>query len=225
MQDGVDFLTSLANHPDTARRLAQKLWGFFVSELEAPDPSFLDNVARVYAQNDTDMRSVMRYILKSDWFNNSRYFNARYAWPAEFVVRTIKEMGWAGFSVDTARAPLTNMGQTLFEPPNVAGWQLGRSWFGTGQMLARMNFAATLAANQKFNLARSFNATERAQPDRLLNAMLQRFASAPFATQEMSELLAYLNAGGAWSGSDAQMNVKAPGLARLVAGSGEYQFV
>jgi len=34
-----------------------------------------------------------------------------------------------------------------------------------------------------------------------------------------------LNTGGPWTGSDAQMNAKAPGLARLVAGSGEYQFV
>jgi len=40
MQDGIDFLTSLANHPETARRLAQKLWNFFVSDLDAPDRAF-----------------------------------------------------------------------------------------------------------------------------------------------------------------------------------------
>ena len=110
----------------------------------------------MYLQSDTDMRAVLRYILRSQWFSSPAFFNARYAWPAEFAVRTIKEMGWTGFSVDTARAPLTNMGQTLFEPPNVAGWQLGRSWFGTGAMLARMNFAASVAAIQKFNIARSY---------------------------------------------------------------------
>src|SRR5262245_1475722 len=225
MQDGIDFMTSLANHPETARRLAQKLWGFFISENEAPDPSFVEHVARVYAQNDTDMRSVMRYILRSEWFNNSKYFNARYAWPAEFVVRTMKEMGWSGFSVDTARAPLTAMGQTLFEPPNVAGWQLGRAWFGTGQMLARMNFAAALASNQKFNLARSFSTADRAQAQRVLNTMLQRLTAAPYQSPEMNELLTYLNTGGPWTGSDTQMSANAAGLARLIAGSGEYQFV
>jgi hypothetical protein len=50
----------------------------------------------------------------------------------EFVVRAIKETGWNGLSVDTARTPLTNMGQTLFEPPDVAGWDLGRGWFSSG---------------------------------------------------------------------------------------------
>jgi uncharacterized protein (DUF1800 family) len=225
MQDGIDLLTSLANHPETGRRLAGKLWNFFISDLEEPNKAFVDAVTDVYVRSDTDMRAVVRYILRSQWFTTPGNFNARYAWPAEFVVRTMKEMGWTGFSVDSARVPLTNMGQTLFEPPNVAGWQLGRAWFGTGAMLARMNFAATVASNQKFNLARSFSATERAQAGRLLDAMLQRFASAPFAASETAELLTYLNVGGPWTGSDAQMNAKAPGLARLVAGSGEYQFV
>ena len=225
IQDGIDLITTLANHPETARRLARKLWNFFVSDLDAPDPAFVEAVADVYVRADTDMRAVLRYILTSRWFTNPGNFNARYAWPAEYVVRTIKEMGWTGFSVDSARVPLTNMGQTLFEPPNVAGWQLGRAWFGTGAMLARMNFAATLASNQKFNLARSFSATERAQADRVLTGMMQRLTAAPFAANETTELLGYLNAGGAWTGSDAQMNAKAAGLARLIAGSGEYQFV
>jgi uncharacterized protein (DUF1800 family) len=225
MQDGIDLLTALANSPQTARRLARKLWNFFISDFADPDTSFVENVTDVYTRNDTDMRAVLRYILTSRWFTDAANFNARYAWPAEFVIRTTKEMGWNGFSIDSARVPLTNMGQTLFEPPNVAGWQLGRAWFGTGQMLARMNFAATVASNQKFNLARSFSATERAQAQRVLDGMLQRLTPAPFASNETSELLQYLNTGGPWTGSDAQMNAKAPGLARLVAGSGEYQFV
>src|SRR5215510_9225040 len=225
MQDGIDFLTSLANHLETARRLAQKLWNFFISDLDAPDPAFVDAVADVYLRSDTEMRPVLRLILNSSWFTRPGNFNARYSWPAEYVVRSIKEMGWNGFSVDSARVPLTNMGQTLLEPPNVAGWQLGAAWFGTGQMLARMNFAAALASNQKFNLARSFSAAERAQPAGVLDGMLKRMTPAPFAANETTELLGYLTAGEPWTGSDAQMNAKVPGLARLIAGSGEYQFM
>jgi uncharacterized protein (DUF1800 family) len=225
MQDGIDFLTMLAGHPETGRRLARKLWNFFVSDLEDPNPNFVEGVTDVYLRSDTDMRAVLRYIFNSQWFTHPGNFNARYAWPAEFAIRTVKEMGWNGFSIDSARVPLTNMGQTLFEPPNVAGWQLGRAWFGTGQMLARMNFAATVASNQKFNLARSFSTADRAQASRMLDAMLLRFTPAPYSTGEKSELLGYLNTGGAWTGSDAQMTAKAPGLARLIAGSGEYQFV
>ena len=67
-------------------------------------------------------------------------------------MRSLKEVGWAGFSVNDALTPLINMGQQLFEPPDVAGWDLGPGWFSSGGMLARMNFAAQLATNQKFAL-------------------------------------------------------------------------
>ena len=57
--------------------------------------------------------------------------------------------------MNDALTPLINMGQQLFEPPDVNGWELGPGWFSSGGMLARMNFAAQLATNQKFDAARS----------------------------------------------------------------------
>src|SRR5690349_22472884 len=79
MQDGIDFLTTLANHPETARRLARKLWNFFISDLDAPDPAFVEAVADIYVRSDTAMRPVLRYILTSRWFMHPGNFNARYA--------------------------------------------------------------------------------------------------------------------------------------------------
>jgi len=224
MQDGVDFLTALARHPETARRLARKLWGFFVSETSGPDPAFVEAVAGIYLQNNTEMKPVLRYILRSPWFTDTANYYARYAWPVEYVIRALKEVGAMGFSVDTARTPLTNMGQTLFEPPDVAGWGLGADWFSTGAMLARMNFAATLATNQRFNLARDA-VSARATPERLLTFLLDRLSAPAYDSMPYNELLAYLRAGGAWTGNDAQLNTKAPGLVRLIVQSAEYQFV
>jgi uncharacterized protein (DUF1800 family) len=224
MQDGIDFISALARHPETARRLARKLWNFFVSELEAPDPAFVQGVATEYLQNSTEMKPVLRYILRSHWFLDSRRWHARYSWPVEFVVRAIREVGWEGLSVDTARTPLTNMGQTLFEPPDVAGWELGRGWFSTGAMLARMNFAATLAANQRFNLARAA-APVRTNPEDVLDFFMDRLSPSPYEREPYTELLGYLRAGATWTGSDAQLNAKVAGLTKLIVGSSEYQFV
>ena len=61
MQDGIDFITALAQHPQTARRLARKLWNFFVSELEAPDPAFVESVASEYCASGTEMKPVVRH--------------------------------------------------------------------------------------------------------------------------------------------------------------------
>ena len=224
MQDGVDFITALAIHPETARRLARKLWNFFVSELVAPDPAFVEAVAAVYLQNDTEMKPVVRYILGSPWFLDPSRSYARYAWPVEFVVRAIREVGWLGFSVNTARTPLANMGQTLLEPPDVAGWTLGQGWFSTGAMLARVNFATSLASNQRFSLAAAA-APHRASPSAFLDFFLQQLSPPSYATASYNELLAYLSAGRAWTGSDSQLNTKTAGLVKLILGSADYQFV
>jgi uncharacterized protein (DUF1800 family) len=157
-------------------------------------------------------------------WDQSAYF-ARFAWPVEFVVRALKDIGWTGFSVNDGLTPLANMGQILYEPPDVSGWRLGEEWFSTSAMLARLNFAAQLAANQRFNLAtaaKSANAT--GNPDALLSFLTTQLASAPLNTSVTGELAAYLRATGAWTGSDAQLQQKAAGLVHLLAGSPEYQF-
>jgi uncharacterized protein (DUF1800 family) len=224
MQDGIDLINALATHPETARRLARKFWNFFVSETHAPDPAFVESVAAVYLQNRSEIRPVVRYILTSPWFTNPAMRYARYAWPVEYVTRAIKEVGWQNLSLDRVRSPLANMGQLLFEPPNVAGWHLGANWFSTGTMLARMNFAATLASSQKEFLAAGL-AEEGGTSQGLLTAMLDRVTPAPLDSGPQQALMTYLLAGGSWTGNTEQLNTRASGLARLLVGSSEYQLV
>jgi uncharacterized protein (DUF1800 family) len=224
MQDGIDLINAVARHPETGRRLARKLWSFFVSETASPAEDFVNEIAGEYYRSGYEMRTVVRRVLMSRHFRDASSQFARYSWPTEFVARAIKEVGWRGFSVNDAIGPMTNMGQQLFEPPDVNGWELGRGWYSTGAMLSRMNFAAQLATNQRFNLrddARQFGRT----PESLLTYMLDRLTPATFERRAVIALIDYLNAGGSWTGSDAQLLTKAPGLVHLLVGAGEYQLV
>ena len=224
MQDGIDLINALAIHPETARRLAKRLWTWFVSEIEPPDEGFVDHISQTYLKNDTNMKPVVRAVLLSSHFLSQNRHYQRYAWPVEFVVRSLKEVGHVGFSVDSALTPLVNMGQQLFEPPDVNGWETGPGWFSTGGMLARMNFASALATNQRFELredARSWNSS----PDSLLSFALSRLSLPEPAPEIRSALLDYIRAGGTWTGSDTQLLNKTGGLFHLLTGSGEYQLV
>jgi hypothetical protein len=147
----------------------------------------------------------------------------RYQWPVEFVVRAIKETGWAGYSVNGAITPLANMGQNLYEPPDVNGWELGPGWISTSSMLTRMNYAASLAQNQRFNLARDA-APYRQTPGSVLEYMLGRFQTLGFGAESTNAMIDYLRSGNGWTGSDAQLQQRVPGLTRLIVGAGEYQF-
>lgn len=225
MQDGLDLIAALARHPETARRLARKLWGFFVSEVRQPDAAFVESIASVYLANNTEMRPVIRAVLNSPQFTDPSSYFERYAWPVEYVVRSIKEVGFLGYSVNDALTPLVNMGQTLYEPPDVAGWDLGTWWFSTGGMLARMNFASGLVANQKFNL-RDLARPHKSSPETLINGFaLSRLTIRNPDPEVYDALLNYVRAGGTWTGSETQLTNKAGGTVHLLAGSADYQFV
>jgi uncharacterized protein (DUF1800 family) len=224
MQDGIDFIAALAHDPQTARRLTTKLYAFFVSETNPPDPDFIDQLADVYLRNDTAILPVVQYLLTSLTFEDPSNFFTRYSWPGEFVTRALKEVGWNGFSVGSALSPLINMSQELFEPPNVGGWALGAGWFSTGAMLARMNFASTLAANQKFKLA-SAASPSRGSAQAVLDFLMTRLTPAPLDRSTYGDLAIYVAAAQPWSGSDAQLQAKTSGLAHLIVGSPEYQAV
>ena len=223
MQDGIDLLTALARHPATAQRLANRLWRFLISETGTPDGAVINRVAQAYLANNFSIKAMVSQLVHSEAFLTPVTQFQRYSWPVEYVVRAIKEVGWRGLSVDTAMTPLVNMGQQLFEPPDVNGWELGPGWISTSSMLARMNFASTLAANQKFNLARDAQ-SYRQSPEGVLGYVLGRFPTSGFSGDAIGAMFQYLRAGGSWTGADAQLQTKVAGLTHLVVGAGEYQF-
>jgi len=221
-EDAVDFVNALARHPATARRLATRLYQFFVNETSPPDSALVEAMAQTYLSNNFSIKATLQTLFQSSQFRNPANFFQRYSWPVEYVVRAIKEIGWTGFSVNTAMTPLAAMGQQLYEPPDVNGWGTGADWISTSGMLARMNFASTLAANQRFNLARDAQ-PYRQSADRVLEYMLARFPNMGFTSTGTVAMADYLRST-PWSGTDAQLQARIPGLTRLIVGSGEYQF-
>jgi uncharacterized protein (DUF1800 family) len=224
LQDGIDLITALAYHPETARRLATRLWTWFVSETQPPTDGFINRVSQAYFDNRTSLRAVMRAVLTSQEFTDPSCRYQRYSWPVEFVVRTLREVGPVGFSANDTLTPLTNMGQQLYEPPDVNGWELGPAWFSTGGMLARLNFAAQVATNQRVAL-RDAATPHASSPDALIDFAYERLTLPEPSGEIRTTLMNYLQSGGAWTGSGNQLLAKAAGLVHMLAGSAEYQLV
>src|SRR5260370_4630367 len=93
---------------------------------------------------------------------------------------------------------LRAMGQTLFYPPNVKGWDGGSAWLNSQTMLTRENFANAVAQNpmmtQKSDwLVATLRTTDpRPSAATLTDALLQGHAS-PAAR---AQLIAYLSGAG-----------------------------
>ncbi|MBI3261966.1 MAG: DUF1800 domain-containing protein [Acidobacteria bacterium] len=223
IQDSLDLINALAGHRETALLLARKLWSFFVSEVYEPTDAWLHAIADTYQSSGYNMRSVVRRVLTSSQFLDPAVYFTRYAWPVEYVVRAIKEVGWSGFSLSSTLTPLLNMGQQLFEPPDVAGWDWGETWFSTGARLQRMNFASTLANNQRVNMATA--ARGNTTPTALVDYFLVRVTPMPYDAASRNQLVTYVQAANTFTGTDTQLRTKTAGLAHIMVASSEYQFV
>jgi hypothetical protein len=195
-----------------------------VSEIQPPPDGFVNRIATIYRQSDGHMAPVVRAVLASPEFESASSYFARYSWPVEYVVRAFKEVGYSAYPLNRVLNPLSNMGQQLFEPPDVAGWERGAAWFSTAATLARMNFAASLTSAQRTDIANAATGNGPT-PDALLSFFHDRLTPSPVEPPAYDSLLEYLRGGVSWTGAAGQLRTKAPGLLHLVVGSSEYQLV
>lgn len=221
-QDGLDLIAAVTSNPETARRLVRRFYGYFVSELNPPSDEFVDDLATSYLHSGGNLRALMRRILRSPEFSDPSNYYTRYSWPVEAVVRGIKEVGWVGYSLGDAVNQLINMGQQLFEPPDVAGWELGAGWVSSGSMLSRMNFASALATSQRTALVAAGKPFAQT-PESLLSYFIDRLAPSPLSRDTYEDLRTYMRSA-TWTASDTQLRAKTAGLVHLILGSGEYVF-
>ncbi|HEX6513295.1 MAG TPA: DUF1800 domain-containing protein [Chloroflexota bacterium] len=140
-----DVVSILAGSPNTAKFLARKLARFFISD--NPDDGTVASIANTYSVSGGDMKAVVRTVLSSDAFRDPANFMNKISSPTEYVVTNLKLLG--AKSVDqSVLGAMRNMGQELFNPPNVAGWPGNRSWLNTDTIFTRLNFADRIVSNR-----------------------------------------------------------------------------
>jgi len=153
---GEDVITIICARPATARYLTWKLFNFFVYPLtgSAADKATIDKFAKVYLNNNHSVKELVRAIFTSDEFFSERAFFSLVKQPAELVVGAIRMLGGTYNQGSNTRGSNTlaqlsrNMGQDLFGPPDVAGWEFNLGWVNTASMLERFNFANAYLSNR-----------------------------------------------------------------------------
>ncbi|HKA17107.1 MAG TPA: DUF1800 domain-containing protein [Blastocatellia bacterium] len=153
---GEDIITIVSARPATARYLTWKLFNFFVYPItsSAEDKATIDRFAKVYLNNNHSIKELVRAILTSDEFFSERAFFSLVKQPSEFIVGAIRMLGGTYNQGTNQRGSNTlstasrNMGQDLFAPPDVAGWDFNLGWVSTATMLERFNFANTFLTNR-----------------------------------------------------------------------------
>jgi uncharacterized protein (DUF1800 family) len=145
--NGDEVVNILAQNPATPKFLAKKLCKFFVAD--NPSDEIVDDVAGSYKLGGRNICKMMETIFTHPEFISQTSYHAKIKGPAELAVGTIKS-----FQVTKLDADLPNqmarMGQSIFEPMTVKGWDGGAAWVSTDMMMERFNFA-TRVTQQKFD--------------------------------------------------------------------------
>ena len=151
--DGEDVIFLICQRQATARFLAKKLFEFFVYRLtdSDEDKTTIDQFARVYMDNEHSIKEMVRAMFMSDQFTSERARTSLRKSPIELVVGSMRRLGAEypvrEIAVSTPAESAARMGQRLFSPPNVAGWN-SEFWFNPTTFLERLNYATHLATNR-----------------------------------------------------------------------------
>ncbi len=140
-----ELVTILLDHPACAKRIAWRLCDTFLGESLVSEP-VVDELAGHLRSNDLDVGSAVELILRSELFFSDANLNSRVRSPAQFVVGTVRALELIDPPPSTLvlAEAASGMGQDLFFPPNVFGWDGGRAWINTRTMVSRANFGASL---------------------------------------------------------------------------------
>ena len=148
---GEDVLQQILQQPAAATFLVTKIYRFFVNEV--PIAAHIAPLATAFRQSGYDIADLMERIFSADWFYDPANVGTHIKSPVELLAGIRRTLG---VKVDNEQALLDYqkaLGQTLFQPPNVAGWPGGRNWIDSSSLLLRLQLPAVLFRNAEFAVA------------------------------------------------------------------------
>src|SRR5260370_39108850 len=140
--NGDDIIDTLVNEPACAQFIGRKLWRFFVED--EPSNAIVDLVAVSLRAHNFEIRPLLPEMLRSAEFYSERVIGNQIKSPIQYIVQTSKLLDAPPPAPIAFQNAMRQMGQILFAPPNVKGWDGGKEWISTSTLLFRYNFATYL---------------------------------------------------------------------------------
>jgi uncharacterized protein (DUF1800 family) len=148
---GDDIPGILLDQPACGEWICRKLFRYFISESHSPSEALLAPLARAFRESGYQVRVPVATILRSTLFFDPSMRRRRVKSPVEFAVGTVRALEVLKPTVAPAALARScvQMGQSLYAPPSVAGWEWGRAWINSATLLARANLVLALLSDDE----------------------------------------------------------------------------
>jgi len=165
-----------------------------------PNDDYVKQLAVLMRNSNFNMRPVLSTLLKSEYFHSSDIRGARIKPPIEFLIASLKQLGITN-TTDALwgylRTTSDSLQQTLFNPPDVRGWEGQRKWISTITYPTRNKYTDSIVNGQRINnvtykmdvltYARSFPSSEQA--DQFVNDVTKQLIQFPLSQARIDSLL------------------------------------
>jgi hypothetical protein len=191
-----DVVRICLEQPSAAYFITAKLFRFLVSETVRPTPELLTPLAEEFRRSDYDFGALVERVLRSNLFFAPEVYRTRVKSPVEYALGIVRPLqGQVGTTaLETA---LEGLGQHLFYPPSVAGWEGGRAWLNGQTLIFREHLALALTSTEDLRFgsrtdpARVARAHHRAAGPDLVSFFLDLFLQGDVPEANRAQLLAY----------------------------------
>ena len=137
-----DVIDIILAQPATAEHLARRLWSFFA--YENPDERVVRALAQALRDSKYELKPVLKAMFICDAFYGDKARFTHVKSPVELLVGTLRMLEIAPMDTTGMNYAMRAMGQQLFQPPNVKGWDGGFSWITTSTLYNRYNMICSI---------------------------------------------------------------------------------
>ena len=144
--DGDGFANAILRSPNCAPFICAKLYKYFVAdistdtrELEGAQRSVVKALSQTMQSSRYEIKPVMRKLLLSRHFYDPSVMGNKIKSPVDLIVGAVRSLNTPVRNMVVLTNAIDTMGQSLFLPPSVKGWDGGRAWINTSTLFTRQN--------------------------------------------------------------------------------------
>ncbi|RIK81608.1 MAG: DUF1800 domain-containing protein [Planctomycetota bacterium] len=234
--DGDGLVDLILRQPQTSRFVAAKLFAFFAHD--SPSEETIERLSTLVRRHEFRLAPVLKNLFMSAEFYSSRAMGTQVKSPIQLVVGTYRVLGIEEGDFAAGYQAARNMGQDLFQPPNVKGWPGGRDWINSRLVFARYNSLANLVdpsrrgkrqAEGGFDVIAAVEARRFANAGEVVDYLAGACLSVPLAESKRQALIDYLDNGRPfpaskeWDSKRDEVNARLRAVLVLMICMPEYQ--
>lgn len=239
--DEKDVVRLITRQPAAAPFITGKLWNFFAGT--DPSPALAAALATEFRRVDQQFSPFLVTLFRSAAFYAPEVQRRQIKSPVQLLIGACRHLERDLPPAPIAHNSLRMLGQELFNPPNVKGWDGGIAWINTNTLLTRHNLALLLTTGENplpamgkvskaprtrsararplpasaVSVDQLFAAADRQSPESLVSAVERRLFQGRTSEQDRAALLKYVVAQGELDAQDLL------GLLRLAMCTPDYQ--